>query len=140
MMKKEKLIYLNLIFLGILAIIFVLYFWENLIRLIRHLLINDDYSYGLLIPVVSGYIVYQKWPEIRKINWQPSWMGLIIIVGGLCLNIIGELAAEIYTTRIAMIVTLGGIVDSYGGLEPVTSSHLSVISADIDDSSSRLDY
>jgi hypothetical protein len=26
---------------------------------------SDDYSYGLLLPLVSGYIVYLKWPQIR---------------------------------------------------------------------------
>jgi exosortase D (VPLPA-CTERM-specific) len=90
-------------------------YWPILSRLIISIAENEDYSYGLLLPLVSGYVVYLKWPQLRNQAWQPSWVGLIIIASGLGLLIIGELAAELYTTRFSFMVVLAGLLWLLGG-------------------------
>ena len=95
---------------------FVIWFyWPILTKLFNYLINNDDYSYGLLIPVVSCYIIYQKWPQIKQTPWQPSWWGLLILIAGLLLNLIGELAADIFVPRLSFIIALGGISILLGG-------------------------
>jgi len=103
--KNSKLIYL-----GPLVLLIFWFYWSTITRLITYLLNNDDYSYGLLIPIVSGYIIYQKWPQLQKTPWQPSWWGAVFLLGGLLLNIAGELAADLYVPRISVIISLGGIL------------------------------
>lgn len=93
----------------------LLIYWPVLTRLLIYLSNNDDYSYGLIIPFVSAYIIYQKWPQIQQTPKQPSWWGFLFIIGGLLLNIIGELAADLYVPRISFIVTLSGILILLGG-------------------------
>lgn len=105
----------GLLSLGILGAIVIWFYWPVLVGLIEHLLDNDDYSYGLLIPFVSGYIVFKKWPQISQTPWSPSWWGLLILMGGLVLNIIGELAADLYVPRLGFITTVGGLVILLGG-------------------------
>ena len=42
-------------------------------------------------------------------SWRPSWWGLLIIMGGLWLNIIGELAADLYVPRVSIVISLLGL-------------------------------
>ena len=85
-------------------------------RLLLTLAQSDDYSYGLLFPLVSAYIVSLKWPRLRERGLQPSWLGLIILAAGLFLFVAAELAAELYTTRVSFVVALAGLVTLAGGL------------------------
>ncbi len=99
-----------LVSLAILSSIIIWIYWPILTNMILYLMNEGDYSYGLLLPIVSAYIVYQKWPQIRQMHWQPSWWGLLIIISGLFLNIVGELAADLYVPRVSFVITLGGII------------------------------
>lgn len=94
----------------------VLYlYWPVLAKLISNLAHSEDDSFGLLLPLVSGYIIYLKWPEIRRRPWQPSWAGLVVLAFGLSIYIVGELAAELYTTRFSFVVVLTGLLCLAGG-------------------------
>jgi len=91
------------------------FYWPVLTKLIAQLADSDDYSYGLLLPLVSAYIVYLKLPDIRKSLWSPSFFGLLFIVIGLGLYILGELAADLYMPRFSFVVVLGGLFFLRGG-------------------------
>ena len=114
-MSAEYGIKNNYISLAILIFISVILYWSTISKLISYILLNDDYSYGLLIPLVSAYIIYLKWPKIIKLYVQPSWYGLPIIFGGLCLFLIGELAADLYLPRLSFIVVVAGLLMLSGG-------------------------
>jgi exosortase len=86
-----------------------------LISLVSSLFVNDDYSFGLLLPLVSGYIIYQKWALIRQIPINPSWLGLIIIFLGFSLYLAGELITDLYTTRVSFVIVLSGVAYLLGG-------------------------
>jgi exosortase D (VPLPA-CTERM-specific) len=104
-----------LISVTILTVIITWFYWPVLSKMISYLSTNDDYSYGLIIPLVSGYIIYQKWPKIKETTWQPCWWGILVIMGGLGLNLMGELAADLFVPRVSFIITLGGILILLGG-------------------------
>lgn len=86
-----------------------------LVKLGKELALSDDYSYGLLLPLVSVYIVYLKWLKIRSWNWRPSWLGVLFMAMGFGIFILGQLAAELYTTRFSFVVTLFGLIFLLGG-------------------------
>ncbi len=90
-------------------------YWPVLSILTNTLLTDEDYSFGLLLPLVSAYIVYLKWPQIRRISWQPSWVGLIVLALGLALYIFGELSTDIYSPAVSLIVSLAGVMMLMGG-------------------------
>ena len=52
------------------------YFWPMLTELVTEMANSENYSSGLLIPLVIGYIVYRKCPELRQ-PWRPSWWGCL---------------------------------------------------------------
>ena len=99
-----------------LAVALFWFYRDTLTKLFVFLVKSDDYSYGLLFPLISGYIVYRKWPLIRQTAIQPSWLGLLIVAAGLGLFVAAELAAELYTTRFSFVVVLAGLVVLAGGV------------------------
>ena len=94
-------------------------FWPVIVDLIKYILKDDDYSFGLLIPFIVGYIVYLKWPKIREIGWQPSWTGLLIIALGYFLYIIGELLTSFYIPSFSLVIVITGLLFLVGGLRLV---------------------
>lgn len=100
---------------GLLVAALFWYYWPVLERLFFQLATSEDYSYGLLLPLVSAYVVYTKLPEIRRQPWQPSWIGLAVMFVGFCLYIFGELAADLFIPRISFIVVLAGLLLLMGG-------------------------
>ncbi len=94
--------------------VFVLY-WPVLTHLVNQLASDEDFSYGLLLPFVSGYLIYLKWPELRRGSWQPSWLGLAVMALGLSLYMAGKLAAEVYSTRVSFLLFIAGILLLTGG-------------------------
>jgi exosortase D (VPLPA-CTERM-specific) len=96
--------------LGAIVLAVLWSYWPVLSQLIAKLARDEDYSYGLLLPLISGYIVYQKWPKIRSGSWQPAWSGIVIMALGFCLFLFGDLAAENFTTCFSFLVVLTGIL------------------------------
>jgi exosortase D (VPLPA-CTERM-specific) len=91
------------------------FYWPVLAKLVNYLASSEDYSYGLLIPVVSVYIVYTKLPEIRRESWQPTWVGLAVMFLGFCLYIFGELASDLFIPRVSFIIVISGLLLLTGG-------------------------
>ena len=35
------------------------------------------YSHGVLVPIISGYVVYRAWPHIKDLPVRPFWLALV---------------------------------------------------------------
>jgi exosortase D (VPLPA-CTERM-specific) len=101
--------------MAVLTLAVLWFYWPVLAQLFADLAENEDYSFGLLLPLVSGYIVYLKLPQIRSYLWRPSWLGLLCIVAGFALYIVGELAADYYLPRLSLVMVIIGLVFLMGG-------------------------
>jgi len=69
-----------------------------------------DFSHGFLIPVVSFYFVYERRKQLSVLSPSTAWGGLGLIVLGILLLLLGNLATEYFTMRFSMLVVLGGII------------------------------
>jgi exosortase D (VPLPA-CTERM-specific) len=106
------------IIIGVVLIFAIFWFYRHVLwTLGKNLSTNEDYSFGLLLPFVSAYIVYLKWPQISRIRWQPSCWGLAVIGLGMLLFLLGELATDLYISTISFMVVLAGLVYLMGGWE-----------------------
>jgi exosortase D (VPLPA-CTERM-specific) len=104
------------IFLGvILALGVLLIYWQVLYNLFQQLAADEDFSYGLLLPLVSAYLVYLKWDELRRRPWRPSWLGLIFLALALMLLVSGKLVTEYYSMRLSFVIFTGGLIWLLGG-------------------------
>jgi exosortase A len=69
-----------------------------------------DFSHGFLIPIVSVYFVYERRKEYSAFSPSSHWTGLPLLLFGVILLLLGNLATEFFTMRFSMLVVLGGIV------------------------------
>jgi exosortase len=79
-------------------------------RLIRQWDSDPDMGHGFFVPLVAGFIVWQKRRELLALPMTPNWWGLAVLVyGGLQLTV-ATLGAELFLARTAFIISLAGIV------------------------------
>ena len=71
---------------------------------------DPNYSHGFLVPLISGYFIYQKWPELLKTPVRPSRLGLPLILASLALFVVGIAGTEYFTMRSSLVFLLAGIV------------------------------
>ena len=66
------------------------------------------YSHGYLIPLVSGYLIYQSRRELKGVPLTSQPSGLVLIVTALLLHLMAALADVNFLSPISMIVYLTG--------------------------------
>ena len=76
---------------------------------------DANYSHGFLIPIVSGYLLWKKRDELRQLPVSRDMRGLVVFVLGLILFIVANGAAEYFSVRFSMIVSLFGLIFYFFG-------------------------
>ncbi len=103
------------VFFGVAAIGILGYFaWPIIYPALVRIATDDNFSAGLLVPLIIAYIVYRKWPEIRR-PWESSWWGLAILMLGFSLFLLGMVLTIAYIAQLAMVILLVGIFWLLGG-------------------------
>ncbi len=77
---------------------------------------DENYSHGLLVPFVIGYIIYLEFDALKNAVGKPLFkIGFAVILFALALLLGGTLGAELFTQRISLVVMLAGIVVYFFG-------------------------
>jgi exosortase A len=93
----------------IVACLVILYF-SVLQGLVSDWIRMPDFSHGFLIPIVSLYFFYERRKELSALNRSSNWIGLVLLLFGIVLLLLGNLATEYFTMRFSILVVLGGII------------------------------
>jgi exosortase len=78
---------------------------------------DADMSHGYFVPLVAGYIIWQRRQELLAVESKVDWRGLIVVAWGALQLFIGALAVELFLSRSAFVVTLIGIVWTLCGVQ-----------------------
>jgi exosortase len=76
---------------------------------------DSNYSHGFLVPVISGYFLYQVLEDLKGTPVVPKNIGLAVIIMSLLMLIAGYLGTEFFTMRMSLIVLLAGMVICFFG-------------------------
>jgi exosortase D (VPLPA-CTERM-specific) len=76
---------------------------------------QPEYSYGILIPFLSAFLIYRERDQLRGLPFTGSWYGLLLIVLGLGLRFVGELSTMPAVVHYALLLVLYGLVLALAG-------------------------
>ena len=89
-----------------------------LVKLSRDWWNDENYSHGLLIPFIIGYIIWSQRDRFARTQVQPNLLlGGGAIVFALFALWAGVAGAELYTQRLSLMLLLGGVVVYFWGLK-----------------------
>src|SRR6266478_2823698 len=96
------------------ALLLVVYF--PILRALVHAWATDeDVSHGFFVPLVAGYIAWQRRDQILAVERKPAWWGLGVMLWGALQGFLGSLGAELFLQRTAVLITLVGLLLVLGG-------------------------
>lgn len=101
---------LDLISLIVFLAAFGFVYWNTVSGMVSDWYVDENYSHGFLIPLISGYLVWQKREEILSLESKPTNMGLLFVFAGLACYLVGSAAGELFTMRISLLVVLAGVI------------------------------
>ena len=84
-------------------------------RLILQWTYDEDMGHGFFVPVVAGYIAWQKRQEWRSEPASLSWWGLLLVAYGGFQLAVATLGAELFLARTAFVISVIGVVLTLGG-------------------------
>jgi exosortase len=91
--------------------LFVLLYLPILAGLVTEWYQDGNYSHGFLVPLISGYLLWRKRARLKElISPDGSSGGLILIGLGMVIFILANAAAEYFTLRLSLVITLYGLV------------------------------
>lgn len=78
---------------------------------------DDNYSHGMLIPFVSLYFIRSRLDELKQALVRPNFLGIVVVLSGLCLFILGNIGGEIFSKRLSLILVIYGLIFFMEGRE-----------------------
>lgn len=106
-----------LIFSSILMVALLGYMYaESLAYLVSRWLGTEDYSHGIFVPFISGYLIWQSRHHLSKISKEKSWWGLAVMALGLVLYVVGELSTLFVVLHVSLWVVLVGLAIALLGI------------------------
>ena len=74
-----------------------------------------DFSHGFLVPIFAAYLVWAKRKTLRETKIAPTWSGIAVVAFGLLVLILGVYGAELFLSRVSLVILLAGLVLCFGG-------------------------
>src|SRR6266542_5268243 len=102
-----------LVLLGVLGALY----WATLRDLVWQWWDDPNYSHGFLVPLFSGFLIWLRRDELRKLAAQGSWIGAPVLLAGVGALLLGDVAGENFLMRSSLIVVLAGLILFHLGRE-----------------------
>ncbi len=84
-------------------------------RLARQWIDDPDMGHGFFVPIIAGYIIWQKKQNLLAESPSPTWWGLALVGWGALQLLVATLGAELFLARTAFVISLIGVVLTLGG-------------------------
>jgi exosortase len=76
---------------------------------------DEDVGHGFFVPLVAGYIAWQRRDQIRALDLRPNWWGAAIMMWAVLQGYLGILVAELFIQRTSILISLVGLLLLIGG-------------------------
>ena len=95
---------------GLLLGLFFWLFGPAMPALFNDWFVFKQFSHGLLVPFISGYMAWQRRKELQATPVSSSAWGALLIVPAIGLALVGRAIGDSFTERVGMVLCLSGLV------------------------------
>ena len=81
-----------------------------LLRMGRQWWNDPNFSHGFLVPLFSGFLVWQRRDRLKRLPAAGSWTGALILLFGLAVLVVGTLGAELFLSRVSLLFVICGLI------------------------------
>ncbi len=114
--KKVRIPVASWLLVGWVAGLIVLCYYPVIRHLVWQWANDDDMGHGFFVPVIAGWIAWQKMEQAQSIPATPDWRGLAVVFWGTLQLYIATIGAELFLARTALVITIIGAVWLLGGI------------------------
>ena len=76
---------------------------------------REEYSHGWLIPAIAAFMAWRVRSRLAAQPWSASWAGAVIVGCAMLFLVLGELSTLAIIIQYAFLLTLAGLVVTFGG-------------------------
>ncbi len=78
--------------------------------LVRQWANDEDMGHGFFVPIIAGYIAWQRRHELMAIVPKPNYWGVLILLWSAFQMMLGTLGAELFLARTSLIIAIIGSI------------------------------
>jgi len=82
---------------------------------------DPNYGHGAFVPLFSAYVLWSERERLRALPFRPNNFGFAIMLFAIGLLLLGTLGAELFTTRLSLVILISGIVIFLAGSRALRS-------------------
>lgn len=101
--------------LGLGALLLGFIYYDGLKFMVEIWSKKEEYGHGLMIPLISLFLIWQKKDELERLPLKGSWAGVLVLVVGLFLYVLGELSTLYIIVQYSFLIALYGMVIAFIG-------------------------
>src|SRR5450755_3682546 len=76
---------------------------------------DPNFEHGIFVPLFALFVLWQDRKKLKAIASAPSWAGLPLVVLSLLMLALGVLGAELFFSRVSLLILLAGLVILFQG-------------------------
>ena len=101
--------------LVLIGVLLALLYYRVLGKLVTDWWEIPDFSHGFLVPPFAAYLLWEKRKSLGSTKIVPTWSGVAVVALGLAVLLLGIYGAELFLSRVSLLILLSGLVLSFGG-------------------------
>lgn len=90
-------------------------YYHVLVKLVSDWWQIEDSTHGFLVPPFAVFIAWAKRDVLLRTKLAPSWTGVALVALGLMVLLLGVFGAELFLSRISLLIVMAGLVLGFGG-------------------------
>jgi exosortase len=115
--EKDKTTNSRLITVFALLAVVVVGYWATIADLFKELLNSDDYSAGLLVPVIVVFLIWRNRKDLSECSFKPFWPAVVLLLLAQAARFFGLLFMYESAERYSLVLTVIALVLFVAGLQ-----------------------
>jgi len=99
----------------LIACLMALAYYHVVVKLVIDWWEISDNSHGFFVPLFAVYVAWSKKDVLLRTKLAPNWAGIALVALGLLVLLLGVFGAELFLSRISLVMVMTGLVLGFGG-------------------------